>query len=51
MNTKEVLVKFGMALFIHKEMIKQAQKGKEAVDYLKEKGVLPAAFKKSPRLA
>lgn len=40
MNTKEVLVKFGMALFIHKEMIKQAQKGKEAVEYLKDKGVL-----------
>lgn len=40
MDTKEVLVKFGMALFIHKEMIKRAQKGKEAVEYLREKGVL-----------
>lgn len=39
MNTREVLEKFGMALFIHKEMIKRAQKGKEAVDYLKEKGI------------
>lgn len=39
MDTREVLVKFGMALFIHKEMIKQAQKGKEAVEYLKERGV------------
>lgn len=45
MDTKEVLVKFGIALFIHKEMIKRAQKGKEAVDYLKEKGV----FRKSGR--
>lgn len=39
MNTREVLVKFGMAIFIHKEMIKRAQKGREAVDYLKEKGI------------
>lgn len=51
MNTEEVLVKFGMALFIHKEMIKRAQKGKEAVDYLKDKGVFPEAFKKSRRVA
>lgn len=39
MDTKDVLVKLGMALYIHKEMIKQAQKASEAVDYLKEKGI------------
>lgn len=39
MDTREVLVKLGMALYIHKEMIKQAQKARDAVDYLKEKGV------------
>lgn len=39
MNTKDVLVKLGMAIYIHKEMIKRAQKGKEAVEYLREKGI------------
>ncbi len=38
METREVLVKLGMALYIHREMIKQAQKGKDAVKYLEEKG-------------
>lgn len=40
METREVLVKLGMALYIHREMIKQARKGKAAVLYLQEKGVL-----------
>lgn len=44
METREVLVKLGMAIYIHKEMIKQAQKGKEAVEYLREKGVLGNDF-------
>lgn len=47
METREVLIKLGMALYIHREMIKQAQKGKEAVRYLQEKGVLGASERKS----
>lgn len=39
MNAREILTKLGMALYLHKAMIKDAQKGKEAVEYLKEKGV------------
>lgn len=42
METREVLEKFGMALYIHKEMQKQAQKGKEAVEYLVKMGVFGA---------
>ncbi len=40
MNAREILTKLGMALYLHKAMIKDAQKGKEAVDYLKAQGVL-----------
>lgn len=37
---KEVLTKLGMALYIHRALVKCAQKGKESVDYLREKGLL-----------
>lgn len=40
MDTKEVLTKLGMALYIHKEMIKQAEAGKKAVEYFEKKGLL-----------
>lgn len=40
LNTKELLTKLGTAIYIHKALIKQAQKGKEAVDYLKKCGML-----------
>lgn len=47
MDTREVLTKLGMALYIHREMIKQAQKGKAAVEYLRQKGVLGKQITKS----
>lgn len=37
---KEVLEKLGMALYLHKELIKCAQKGKEAVEYFEGHGLL-----------
>lgn len=40
METREVLIKLGMALYIHRERIKEAQRGKAAVRYLQEKGAL-----------
>jgi len=39
-DAKQVLVKLGMAIYLHKELIKQAEKGKEAVEYLAGEGVL-----------
>lgn len=38
-DVKEVLTKLGMAIYLHKELIKQAEKGREAVEYLAKNGV------------
>ena len=40
MDTKELLTKLGMAIYLHKELIKEAERAKEAVEYLAGKGVL-----------
>lgn len=37
---RDLLVKLGMALYIHKKEAEDAKKAVEAVKYLKEKGVL-----------
>lgn len=50
METREVLEKFGRALYIHKEIQKQAQKGKEAVDYLVKMGVFGSGGKPQSQL-
>ena len=39
LDTKELLTKLGMALCLHRELIKEAEKAKEAVEYLAKKGV------------
>ena len=38
-KVKEILTKLGMAIYLHKAMIKQAQKGKDAVEYMAKMGV------------
>ena len=42
LDAKEVLTKLGEALYMHREMIKAAERAKEAVEYLAEKGVFAA---------
>ena len=36
---KEILTKLGMAVYLHRRLIKQAQQAKSAVEYLSSKGV------------
>jgi len=40
LQVKDVLVKLGTAIYLHKEQIKQAEKAKDAVDYLAGLGIL-----------
>lgn len=37
---RETLEKLGKAIYIHKELIKKAEKAEKAVEYLNEEGVL-----------
>lgn len=37
---REILVKMGMAMYLHKKLAEDARKAIEAVNYLKEKGAL-----------
>ena len=39
-SVKELLTKLGMAIYLHRAQIKQAEKAKESVEYLVENGVL-----------
>lgn len=39
LNMQEVLEKLGSAIYLHKELIKTAHKGKQAVEYLEKEGV------------
>jgi len=48
-DKKEVLVKLGMALYIRKHMIKKAERARDAVQYLAEKGALPDKLVKSAK--
>lgn len=36
---REILEKLGMAIYMHRALIKQAERAREAVDYLSEMGV------------
>ena len=40
---KEILTKLGMALYLHVALIKKAEKARDAVDYLAERGVFCTA--------
>ena len=44
-DVKELLTKLGEAIYMHKEMIKTAEKAKSAVDYLASKGVFSSNTK------
>lgn len=39
LSVNEILTKLGMAFYLHKARIKEAQAAKEAVEYLAEMGV------------
>lgn len=38
-SVKELLTKLGMAIYLHRGQIQQAEKAREAVQYLAEQGV------------
>jgi len=40
---KDLLTKLGTAIYLHKEQIKVAEKGKEAIDYLAKHGIFTNA--------
>jgi hypothetical protein len=44
-TAKEILTKLGMAIYLHRAFIKQAEKGKAAVDYLARHGVFRSGQK------
>lgn len=46
LTSHETLIKLGQALYLHRELIKKAQKGREAVEYLEKMGVLGGVVKK-----
>lgn len=39
---REILEKLGRAIYMHRALIKQAERAREAVDYLAENGVFGA---------
>lgn len=39
---REILEKLGMAIYMHRALIKQAERARDAVDYLAEMGVWDA---------
>lgn len=45
--TKELLTKLGASIYLHKQLIKTAQKGKEAIDYLAKKGIFNLPLKRT----
>lgn len=40
---REILEKLGRTIYMHRALIKQAERAREAVDYLAEKGVFDEA--------
>lgn len=40
---REILEKLGRAIYMHRALIKQAERAREAVDYLAENGVFDEA--------
>lgn len=39
-DTREVLVKLGMALYLHRGLIKRAEEARDSLDYFKALGIL-----------
>lgn len=47
LEVRNILTKLGEAIYMHKAMVKQAERAKEAVEYLADKGVLDFTVSKT----